>query len=81
MSRFCSSPHILLSLPASIMAVGTAILSKNTVTVFSRAEKCKDTSLCFKDWITFAMSALPTDLYSRRMCGWSHTDNERRTAS
>ena len=39
-----------------IMKVEAAILSKDTVTVFTRAEKYENTSLCIKDWITLANS-------------------------
>lgn len=38
------------------MNVEAAILSKDTVTVFTRAEKYDGTTLCIKDWITLANS-------------------------
>lgn len=41
---------------AGIMKVEAAILSKDTGTVFTRAEKYENTSLCIKDWITLANS-------------------------
>jgi hypothetical protein len=41
---------------AGSMVVEAAILSKDTVTVFTRAEKYENTSLCIKDWITLANS-------------------------
>jgi hypothetical protein len=41
---------------AGSMAVEAAILSKNRVTVFTRAGKYENTSLCIKDWITLANS-------------------------
>lgn len=40
----------------SSMNVEAAILSKDTVTVFTRAEKYDGTTLCIKDWITLANS-------------------------
>jgi hypothetical protein len=42
-------------LPSSVN-VEAAILSKDTVTVFTRAEKYDGTTLCIKDWITLANS-------------------------
>lgn len=41
---------------AGSMAVEAAILSKDTVTVFTRADSYHHTSLCIKDWITLANS-------------------------
>lgn len=41
---------------ASSMAVEAAIMSKDTVTVFTRADSYVYTSLCIKDWITLANS-------------------------
>lgn len=41
---------------AGRMEVEAAILSKNTITVFTRAENYEYTSLCIKDWITLANS-------------------------
>jgi hypothetical protein len=38
------------------MMVEAAILSKGTVTLFTRAEKYENTTLCIKDWITIANS-------------------------
>jgi hypothetical protein len=38
------------------MIVEAAILSKGTVTVFTRAEKYEYASICIKDWITLANS-------------------------
>lgn len=38
------------------MAVEAAILSKETVTVYTRAEKYEYASICIKDWITLANS-------------------------
>ena len=38
------------------MTVEAAILSKDTVRVFTRAEKYDSASLCIKDWITLANS-------------------------
>ncbi len=38
------------------MAVEAAILSKDTVTVYTRAEKYEYASICIKDWITLANS-------------------------
>jgi len=38
------------------MMVEAAILSKGTVTLFTRAEKYENTTLCIKDWITLANS-------------------------
>lgn len=40
----------------SSMNVEAAILSKDTVMVFTRAEKYDGTTLCIKDWITLANS-------------------------
>lgn len=40
----------------SSMNVEAAILSKDTVTVFTRTEKYENASLCIKDWITLANS-------------------------
>lgn len=41
---------------AGSMAVEAAILSKETVTVYTRAEKYEYASICIKDWITLANS-------------------------
>jgi hypothetical protein len=41
---------------AGSMAVEAAIMSKDTVTVFTRADSYHHTSLCIKDWITLANS-------------------------
>jgi hypothetical protein len=41
---------------AGSMAVEAAILSKETVTVYTRAEKYEHASICIKDWITLANS-------------------------
>ena len=38
------------------MTVEAAILSKETVTVYTRAEKYEYASICIKDWITLANS-------------------------
>ena len=38
------------------MIVEAAILSKETITVFTRAEKYEYASICIKDWITLANS-------------------------
>jgi hypothetical protein len=46
----------IVCVAAGSMAVEAAILSKDTVTVFTRAEKYENTSLCIKDWITLANS-------------------------
>lgn len=40
----------------SSVNVEAALLSKDTVSVFTRAEKYDGTSLCIKDWITLANS-------------------------
>lgn len=41
---------------AGSMTVEAAILSKDTVTVYTRAEKYEYASICIKDWITLANS-------------------------
>ena len=46
---------IVCVMPGS-MAVEAAILSKNNITVFTRAEKYEYASICIKDWITLANS-------------------------
>lgn len=38
------------------MSVEAAILSKDTITVYTRAEKYEYASICIKDWITLANS-------------------------
>jgi hypothetical protein len=46
----------IVCVAAGNMAVEAAILSKETVTVYTRAEKYEYASICIKDWITLANS-------------------------
>jgi len=46
----------IVCVTAGSMAVEAAILSKGTITVFTRAEKYEYSSICIKDWITLANS-------------------------
>lgn len=46
----------IVCVTAGNMAVEAAILSKETVTVFTRTEKYEYASICIKDWITLANS-------------------------
>jgi hypothetical protein len=46
----------IVCVAAGSMAVEAAILSKDTVTVYTRSEKYENASLCIKDWITLANS-------------------------
>ncbi len=46
----------IVCVTAGSMTVEAAILSKDTVTVYTRAEKYEYASICIKDWITLANS-------------------------
>lgn len=46
----------IVCVAAGSVAVEAAILSKETVTVYTRAEKYEYASICIKDWITLANS-------------------------